>query len=205
MKLKLNMNPHSKRPDLYNQISLNDFQSFYWLKSELISFCRANNICASGGKIEITSRIEHYLATGIVVPTSGRPFQTSSFDWKSAELDLSTTLTDNYKNAENVRAFMTLHIGPHFRFNTEFMNWAKANTGKSMGEAIEEWKRIYTHKRNKAQKTKIAPQFEYNRYIRDFMADNPGQTLTSAIRLWKLKSRRMGDNKYDSNDLLFED
>ena len=194
-----------KRPELNSTISPDDFKNFYWLKAELVSFCRTNGICTTGGKIEITSGIEKYLATGIVVPTSGSPVQTSSFDWNNAELKLTTKLTDNYKNTENVRTFMTLHIGHHFKFNTEFMNWAKANTGKSMGEAIEEWKRIYTLKRNKGQKTEIAPQFEYNRYIRDFMADNPGQTLKSAIRLWKIKSRRTGDNKYDSNDLLFDD
>jgi hypothetical protein len=194
-----------KRPELKSTISLNDFQNFYWLKTELVAFCKTNGISASGGKNEIVCRIEQFLATGKYDLPLKKANITSNFDWKNAALQLNTKLTDNYKNTENVRAFMTLHIGSHFKFNTGFMNWANANAGKTLTDAIQEWNRIYDRKRNKEQKTEIAPQFEYNRYIRDFMADNPDQTFTSAIRFWKLKSRRMGDNKYDSNDLLFED
>jgi len=192
-----------KRPELNNAISPGDFQGFYWLKTELASFCQANGISASGGKIEIAARIEQYLSTGEVVSTSGKPAIISNFDWKNAELDLNTKLTDNYTNTENVRAFMTFHIGSHFRFNTGFMNWAKANAGKSLNDAIDEWKRIYSLKRNKEHKSEIAPQFEYNRYIRDFIADNPGKTRASAIHFWKLKRQQRGDNNYSATDLLF--
>jgi glyoxylase-like metal-dependent hydrolase (beta-lactamase superfamily II) len=175
------------RPDLTNAISINDFKNFYWLKSELISFCHANGISATGGKIEIANRIEYYLTTGKVIQPSRKPAPKSSFNWKDATLDLNTQLTDNYRNTENVRTFMTLHIGPHFKFNTMFMNWAKANAGKSLNDAIDEWKRINSLKRNKGQKAEIAPQFEYNRYIRDFMEDNPGMTIKDAIKHWKVK------------------
>lgn len=191
-----------KRPELNTTISLDDFQSFYWLKTELVSFCRANGISASGGKIEITGRIEHYLATGKGAPTSRKPVKLSNFDWKNSELHLNTKLTDNYKNSENVRAFMTLQIGPHFKFNTEFMNWTKANAGKSLADAINEWKRIYTLRKNKEHKSEIAPQFEFNRYIRDFMADNPAKTRATAIYFWNLKRQQRGDNIYSATDLL---
>lgn len=191
-----------KRPELNGTISRQDFQCFYWLKTELVSFCRANGISATGGKIEIARRIEHYLVTGKAIHTSRKPIPTSSFDWKNSELNLDTKLTDNYKNTENVRAFMTLLVGPHFKFNTQFMNWAKSNTGKSLREAIEEWTQIYYQKKNKEYKSEIAPQFEYNRYIRDFMVDNPGQTSASAIHFWKLKRRKRGDNSYSASDLL---
>ena len=191
-----------KRPELNNSISLHDFLGFYWLKTELVSFCKTNGISAAGGKIEITGRIEHFLATGEVVRAVGKPSPTSEFDWNNSALNLNTKLTDNYKNTENMRAFMTLHTGSHFRFNTEFMNWAKSNTGKSLREAIEEWNAIYIRRKNKEYKTEIPPQFEYNRYIRDFMVDNPGQTRASAMYFWKLKRRQRGDNTYCVTDLF---
>jgi len=191
-----------KRPDLNSAISPDDFQSFYWLKNELASFCRANGISASGCKIEIAARIEQFLATGKVIPASRNPVVTSNFDWKNTELHLNTKITDNYKNTENVRAFMTLHIGSHFKFNTVFMNWAKANAGKSLADAIDEWNRIYTLHKNKEHKSVIAPQFEFNRYIRDFMADNPGKTRAAAIYFWKLKRQQRDDNNYSATDLL---
>ena len=189
-----------KRPELNISISHDDFQSFYWLKTELISFCRANGISASGGKIEIAGRIEQFLATGKVMPASRKPVAISNFDWKNTELHLNTKITDNYKNTENVRAFMTFHIGPHFKFNSDFMNWAKANAGKSLADAIDEWKRIYTLHKNKEHKSVIAPQFEFNRYIRDFMADNPGMTIKDVIKYWKVKRGQAGDKKYSGED-----
>jgi len=176
-----------KRPELNTKISLENFQNFYWLKTELISFCRANGISTTGGKIEIVRRIEHYLTTGKVIQTSLKPVPTSSFDWKDAALNLNTKLTDNYKNTENVRAFMTMHIGPHFKFNTEFMNWSKVNAGKSLADAIQEWNRIYDLKRNKDIKKIIPPQFEYNIFIRNFFTDYPGMSLKEAIKCWKIK------------------
>jgi len=193
------------RPELNKIIPLNDFQDFYWLKSELVSFCKTNGISAAGGKIEITGRIERFLAKGEVVGAVGKPILTSKFDWKNSDLNLNTVLTDNYTNTENVRAFMTFHIGPHFRFNTGFMNWAKTNAGKSLNDAIDEWKRIYTLKKNKEHKSEIAPQFEYNRYIRDFLADNPGQNSGSAILIWKLKRKQPGDKNYNTNDLFLSE
>lgn len=176
-----------KRPELKISLSPSDFKNNYWLKSELIAFCRAIGINTSGGKIEIATRIEQFLATGKCDVRLKKPSCTSNFDWKSGELKLSTILTDNYKNTENIRAFMSLHIGKHFKFNTEFMNWAKNNVGKTLSDAIQEWNRIYVLKKNKQQITTIAPQFEYNLFIRDYFANNPTMKLKDAIQCWKGK------------------
>ena len=54
------------RPNLTKKISIKDFKDFYWLKSELINFCREIKISSGGGKIEITNRILEYLETGKV-------------------------------------------------------------------------------------------------------------------------------------------
>ena len=195
-----------KRPELKMPISPEDFKEYYWSKEELVKFCSAIGLNATGCKIEIAGRIEFFLATSKVVRTALKPRSISRFDWKNSELNFDTKLTDNYKNTENVRAFMTLHIGPHFRFNTQFMIWAKTNAGKTLADAIDEWNRIYNLKRNKRQKAEIAPQFEYSSYIRDFMADNPGKTRALAIHFWKLKRRQRGDNNYSKTDLfLFEE
>jgi len=175
-----------KRPELKISLSPSDIKNYYWLKSELIAFCRANCINTSGGKIEITTRIEQYLVTGKCDVRLKKPSSTSNFDWKNGELKLSTILTDNYKNTENIRAFMSLHIGTHFKFNTEFMNWAKNNAGKTLSDAIQEWNRIYVLKKNKQQITTIAPQFEYNLYVREFMAKNKGCKFSEAVQSWNM-------------------
>ena len=42
---------NKERPILGNKINIKDFKDFYWLKSELMSFCREVGISSSGGKI----------------------------------------------------------------------------------------------------------------------------------------------------------
>jgi hypothetical protein len=81
------------------------------------------------------------------------------------------------------------------------MKWMKLNIGNTMKDAIAEWKRINTLKKNKNYQTTISSQFEYNTYIRDFLADNKEKTMKDAIRYWKLKRYQRGDNVYTKNDL----
>jgi hypothetical protein len=193
--------PALKRPSLNDSISTADFKDFYWLKEELVEFCRLNGITATGGKQELADRIVAYLQTGKIVETVPKEKTKSKFDWNNAVIDLNTEITDNYKNSENVRAFMKREIGSHFHFNTAFMKWTKQNVGKTIREAVAEWKRIYELKKDKNYQTVISSQFEYNAYIRDFLADNKDKKITEAINCWKLKRNLRGNNVYLKEDL----
>lgn len=184
------------RPKIDTDISILDFKSFYWLKEELVEFCSSTGISTSGGKIEIASRIEEYLLTGRVIVAIQKSKKSSKFDWNNAHLTPDTIITDNYKNSENVRAFLTQQIGNHFWFNTEFMSWAKQNVGKTLKDAIDEWQRIYMLKKDKNYIPELKPQFEYNKYIRDFMADNPGCSMKQAIKSWNEKRKERGSRAY---------
>lgn len=52
------------RPNLNQDINIENFRDFYWLKEELQLFCRENGISPSGSKMEIADRIEAFLRTG---------------------------------------------------------------------------------------------------------------------------------------------
>lgn len=192
-----NIKPVS-RPFLDRNLSSSDFRDFYWLKEELVAFCRIHGISTSGGKIEITERITKFLETGIVdkKPIVPQKKPGSKFNWNNEVLTKETRITDNYKNTENVRLFFKNHIGPHFHFSIAFMKWMKQNIGKTLQEAINEWIRLYERSKNKSIKTEIAPQFEYNRFIRDFLKDNSGMTLKNAVKHWKQIRNEKGSNKY---------
>lgn len=191
-----------ERPLLDKNISLEDFNDFYWLKQELVDFCKRNGISTTGGKIEISERIRHFISTGNVVRIEPKkPKSKSKFDWNKMNLTLETVITDNYRNGENVRSFFVREIGSHFVFNTVFMKWIKDNVGKTLGEAIIEWNRIYNLKKEENYVSEIAPQFEYNRYMRAFLADNPELSSKDAIRHWKLKRSQRGTNEYERTDL----
>ncbi len=191
------------RPNLNKDISIEDFREFYWLKAELINFCREEGLKMTGSKITISNRIEHFLRTGDrqLDKSNSSTQSKSKFDWNREELSLETELTDNYKNTENVRRFFEEQIGVQFKFDVKFMNWMKMNSGKTLGDAIVEWERIRAEKRNSAGPKEIAPQFEFNRYLRDFIADNPNLNRELGIKLWKMKKSRRGDNVYRKEDL----
>lgn len=193
------------RPTLKKKIAPEDFKAFYWLKKELVAFCREEGLKTTGSKIQLTEQITQYLLTGkkATLPKTAHKKIQSTFDWNKEKLELSTEITDSYKNSENVRKFFEAQIGKQFKFNVVFMNWMKANTGKTLSDAITAWKRLRKESKNNTTAKDIAPQFEYNRYIRDFMKDNPGVDRKVAIQCWMLKKSRRGDNVYDKADLAF--
>ncbi len=192
-----------QRPNLSKEISIKDFKDFYWLKKELIEFCRNEGLRTSGGKIEISQRIENYLTTGLkeLKQVKEKTKPKSNFDWKNEKLSIETIITDNYKNTKNVRLFFQNQIGKKFKFNVKFMNWMKTNSGKTLEDAIIEWEQINSENRKRTEPTKIAPQFEYNTYLRDFLIDNPNSKREIGIKLWNIKKTLRGNNKYKKTDL----
>ena len=59
-----------EKPVLNKNVSLKDFKDFYWLKEELVAFCKSNEITTSGGKINLASRIEQFLTDGKIPENS---------------------------------------------------------------------------------------------------------------------------------------
>lgn len=57
-----------ERPALDRKLDSKTFRDYYYLKEELVSFCRENGLPVSGGKIELTERIAVFLETGEVMP-----------------------------------------------------------------------------------------------------------------------------------------
>lgn len=57
----------SERPKLDKNLDGKTFREFYYLKEELVDFCRRYGLSTSGGKLEITERIAHFLDTGEVI------------------------------------------------------------------------------------------------------------------------------------------
>lgn len=171
----------SERPDLNKELDGEIFRSFYYLKEELVNFCRENNLPVSGGKIELTDRIAYFLDTGKVSEASTKRKTTVNIGLITED----TKIEHNIVCSEKHRAFFIEKIGKGFSFNVLFQKWLKSNAGKTYGDAIEAYYQILEEK--KKGKTTIDKQFEYNTYIRDFFKDNQGRSLEEAIICWKYK------------------
>ena len=184
-----------EKPELNIELDAATFRSFYYLKQELICFCRENGLPASGSKAELTDRIAYFLDTGKVQKPSPRRKPAVTI----GTLTEDTVIEPNIVCSEKHRAFFCEKIGKGFSFHVPFQKWLKANAGKTYGDAIRAYYRILEEK--KQTKTEINGQFEYNTYIRDFFADNPGKSLHHAIVCWNYKKGLPGHHRYEQSDL----
>lgn len=182
------------RPDLCKELDGETFRSFYYLKEELVNFCRKSGLPVSGGKLELTERIVHYLDTGEVMAATPKPVRKKSVSVITGD----TRIEPNFVCSEKHRAFFKEQIGKGFSFNVLFQKWLKENEGKTYAQAIEAYHQIMEAK--KTGKTEIGRQFEYNTYIRAFFADNPGAGLEEAICCWNYKKSLQGHNRYERAD-----
>ncbi len=185
------------RPILDKNLDSKTFRDFYYLKEELVDFCRENDLPVSGGKLEITDRIAYFLDTGKVLPAS--KVKKKAAAPSPVMITEDAEIEADFVCSEKHRAFFKEQIGNGFSFNVAFQKWLKTNTGKTYKEAVAAYYEILEEK--KKGKTKIDRQFEYNTYIRDFFEDNQGKTLDEAIKCWKYKKQLQGHNRYERSDL----
>lgn len=185
----------NRRPDLYKGLDSKIFKQYYYLKEELIDFCRKNNLQVTGSKIELTQRIADFLDTGIRTYKNHIPRKTTIID----EITIDTIIEENFVCSEKHRAFYKNQIGKSFSFNVTFQKWLKSNAGKTYHDSIIAYYQILEDK--KKNKTTIDSQFEYNSYIRDFFEDNKNKSLQQAIKCWKYKKALKGHNRYEKEDL----
>lgn len=147
------------RPIINKQLDSKTFRDFYYLKEELVYFCRENGLPTSGGKIEITDRIAHFLDTGEIISTPVVKRKAATI----VKLDENTEIESDFVCSEKHRAFFKEKIGDTFSFNVAFQKWLKSNAGKTYKEAVTAYHQILEDK--KKSKTSIDRQFEYNTYI----------------------------------------
>ena len=142
----------SERPELSKNTDAEAFRNYYYLKEELVQFCRDNNLPVSGSKTELTDRIAYYLETGRIT----EPQQKRSVSVKVGIITEDTVIESGIVCSEKHRAFFKEKIGKAFSFNVGFQKWLKNNAGKTYGDAIDAYYKI--HEEKKKGKTVIDKQ-----------------------------------------------
>jgi Domain of unknown function (DUF6434)/SAP domain-containing new25 len=189
------------RPAINSVTQATELKKWYWLKSELVGFCKEQKINYSGSKFEIIERIANVLDFEENANITTKKV-TSSFNWAKSQLMLETIITDSYTNGPNTRRFFKEHCGEKFHFNIPFMAWMKTNTGETLADAVQEWKKQNAITKTKGIKSEIPEGNQYNQYLRDFFEANPNKTMKEARHFWKLKrALPLGKHKYELSDL----
>jgi len=200
------------RPSLTEKMSAEEFRNYYFLKEELVRFCREKGLPTGGSKSELTERAARFLSGSAVVENDddfaepevslGREKVRRRVANSNEVLSEESVIEEGFICSERHRAFFQEKIGAGFRFVVPFQRWLKANAGRTYGEAIEAYREIMRKKSRGDVTEEIGPQFEYNRYVRDFFADNRGQyELQEAVMCWKYKRDLPGHNRYERADL----
>lgn len=188
-------NINRNRPNLDKNLSSKIFKEYYFLKEELIQFCKENKLQTTGGKLELTERIALFLDTGKKSYNEHTTKKIKMVD----KITTDTIIEENFVCSEHHRTFYKEQIGNCFHFHVAFQKWLKNNAGKTYQDSIDAYYQIREDK--KKNKTVIGTQFEYNAYIRDFFHDNKEKNLEQAIMCWKYKKSLKGHNKYEKKDL----
>ncbi len=192
------------RPDIKNIETGDELKLWYWLKQELVDFCKLTQISYVGSKFDILDRIAEALYKGIIKPKKAtlKVKPTSNFLWSKSQLNLETVITDSYTNGQNTRKFFKEHCGDKFHFSIPFMDFMKNNCDKTLHDAVNEWHKLNEKGKDKNFKSEIPAGNQYNKYLRDFFADNPSMTVQQAREYWKLKrSLPLGRHIYERTDL----
>lgn len=175
------------RPQLTPTLSVEDFRAYYWLKAELLAFCRQQGLPSGGAKQELSARIEHFLRSGEILPPQPRASRS-----KRAAMPTSftreTVIGAGWRCSQALRAFFEAQIGPSFHFNQVMRDFIKYERGKTLADAIVASQAAA--KRKPQQKTEIAPQFEYMRHMREYFETHPQATREAALRAWHEKKAR---------------
>lgn len=172
-------------------------KNHYWLKIELISFCKDNDLSTAGSKQEITHRIKTFITTGRKIKsTSNSPSTNVRDSFQPITLD---TPVINYKNDAATRRFFVGQLGKHFRFDAylrQFTNKHNITIGLTYGNLVNGWLAEESKRKDPNYKSIIDKQFEYNQFTRDFFANEKGKSQSDAIQAWKILKTLSGKKTY---------
>ncbi|HVE44887.1 MAG TPA: cytoplasmic protein [Gammaproteobacteria bacterium] len=159
-----------ERLRLAQSISLDNLRDRYWLKLELICFCKKHGLSTVGSKHDLEQRIEIFLVSG----DKGTPVLSKRIGRRDSQQSITCdTLVVNYKNDAATRLFFVKHIGQRFRFDAylrQFTNQNNITKNLTYGDLINGWLVEEVRRSDTEYKSNIGKQFEYNQFIRDFFA-----------------------------------
>ena len=197
LRVNLNMTLNNSRPVLTKQLSSKIFKLHYWYKKELIAFCIKHKISATGGKLELSSRIEYFLSTGkidkIIHKKSGQQFDSNNVITPQSKVI-------NFKCDAKTREFFIARIGNHFKFNEylrQFIKTRDLNSTITYEDLIKGWIMFEENKKISTDKPTIAKQFQFNQFQRDFYKTNKKSTRAEMLTAWKIVKSCAGPATYD--------
>lgn len=171
------------RPELNSQLSAAEFRSWYWLKSELLAFCRRAGINGTGSKQDLTARIAAHLDGTVLHIAASLPRKGKM----PSAFTLETVIGEGWRCNRALGDFLRAQCGKGFRFNALVRNLIHTQPGITVADLVDAYLAGETSDTPVAE---IPAQFEYNRHTREFYANNPGASRQQVLKSWWAKRSR---------------
>jgi hypothetical protein len=175
----------NERPALTSAMTEEEFRSWYWLKAELVTFCRAERLPYSGNKSDIERVISAHLA-GVPYRAVASPARLPKR--KTITMPTSFTLTDTIGEGWTCNpalgSFFRQQVGSGFRFNKAMRDFIHGGAGRTLAEAVDCYRVSVAPGQPKRE---IAASLEYNQHTRAYYADHPQATRAEVIAAWWTK------------------
>ena len=107
-----------ERPVLNRSLDAATFRNHYYLKEELVRFCRASGLPAAGGKSELTERIACFLEGKPVEIMKVRKIKPKTAGTLREEMSIESP----FVCSENTGLFSKRRSGRRFRLTSRFRN-----------------------------------------------------------------------------------
>jgi hypothetical protein len=175
------------RPALSSSLPAEEFRSWYWLKEELIAFCRDVKLPYAGSKADIETVIVAHLERRNALPMRAPRRATVRMP---TSFTLDDVIGEGWTCNPALGAFFREHAGRGFRFNKAMRDFIHYGAGRTLAEAVA----CYHQSVVKDQpKRDIAPSLEYNRHTREYYATHPNATRAQVIAAWwEKRGKRRG-------------
>lgn len=170
-----------ERPRLDAALTEKEFSAWYWLKEELVEFCRAHGVSPSGSKREIEARIVDFLAGRRVDKSLQQKARVTGERPRGVmprEFRMEMLIGPGWRCGPALGAYLRGELGNGFRFNAAVREFIHTGKGKRLGDVADCW-------RGSQGETRAIPeQLEYNRHFRAYFQEHPGATREEAVAAW---------------------
>lgn len=195
------------RPEFTKNMSIKEFQSYYWYKTELQQICKKHSLPTAGTKAELIAYIVKLLAG---VPVS-KIRVARKIRRKGMKADLITPSTrilmSGFSLNNEARAFFKAYYGlSQFSFKKSMaIKMREIEIAQDTRATVQDLMDAYEHPYEKLSSSAEEQTYQWNNFIKSFMADDCTKLyharMTVASILWT-KVRDSNQPKLYRRELL---
>ena len=176
------------RPDFSEIANFEEFNKYYWYKTELVEICKSLGINSIGVKTELNYNIKEYFNGNVIKSKNKIDINKVNF---TDDIELNTPLLScKFSFNQKFRdIFGKLTNQKNFKFTSDMATtWRKVKENNDINFTLGDMLNVYLNKINYAKYDNTACQ--WNKFYKDFCADEKNKNcknkLKEASKQWNI-------------------